>query len=258
MQHRPMPLDVFVGRSAEVARITEVITRVQAGEPWLVAIEGDPGIGKTALVRHCLARAADLKVLSARADPGETDLDLGIVDQLLRAAGGLSAPVLAEAGTGGTAPPVSSFAAGARLLEVVGGQQSAGAVAIVVDDLQWADHMSVEALTFTLRRLSVDPVLAIVIYRGTGDRLDETARRLLVSVENQLRISLDGLGVQDVAALAAELEDGVAGRRCRPVALQPHRRARTVPAHGTQRGVRLRSTIAKARRAARVAGGGHR
>ena len=158
MQHRPMPLDVFVGRSAEIARITEVITRVQAGEPWLVAIEGDPGIGKTALVRHCLARAADLKVLSARADPAETDLDLGIVDQLLRAAGGASAPVLAEAvlaeaGTGGTAPPVSSFAAGARLLEVVGGQQSAGAVAIVVDDLQWADHMSVEALTFTLRRL---------------------------------------------------------------------------------------------------------
>jgi DNA-binding CsgD family transcriptional regulator len=206
VQHRPMPLDVFVGRSAEIARITEVITRVQAGEPWLVAIEGDPGIGKTALVRHCLARAVDLKVLSARADPAETDLDLGIVDQLLRAAGGPSAPVLAEAGTGGTAPPVSSFAAGARLLEVVGGQQSAGAVAIVVDDLQWADHMSVEALTFTLRRLSVDPVLAIVIYRGTGDRLDETARRLLVSVENQLRISLDGLGVEDVAALAAELK----------------------------------------------------
>ena len=49
-------------------------------------------------------------------------------------------------------------------------------------------------------------MLAIVIYRGTGDRLDETARRLLVSVENQLRISLDGLGVEDVAALAAELK----------------------------------------------------
>ena len=206
MQHRPMPLDVFVGRSAEIARISEVITRVQAGEPWLVAIEGDPGIGKTALVRHCLAQAVDLKVLSARADPAETDLDLGIVDQLLRAAGGAAPPVLAEAGTGGTAPPVSSFAAGARLLEVVSGQQSAGAVAIVVDDLQWADHMSVEALTFTLRRLSVDPVLAVVIYRGTGDRLDETARRLLISVENQLRISLDGLGLKDVAALAAELK----------------------------------------------------
>ena len=203
MQHMPVPRDVFVGRSAEIAQLTEVITRVRAGEPWLVAIEGDPGIGKTSLVRHCLARAAGLKVLPARADPAETDLDLGIADQLLRAAGGAAPPVLAEAGTGG---PVSSFAAGARLLEVVGGQQAAGAVAIVVDDLQWADRMSVEALTFTLRRLSVDPVLAVVIYRGTGDRLDETARRLLVSVENQLRISLDGLGVADVAALAAELK----------------------------------------------------
>jgi len=208
VQLRPVPHDVFVGRSAEIARITEVITRVQAGEPWLVAIEGDPGIGKTSLVRHCLAQAADLKVLSARADPAETDLDLGIVDQLLRAAGAATPPVLAEAALAeaGTGGPVSSFAAGARLLEVVGGQQSAEAVAIVIDDLQWADHMSVEALTFTLRRLSVDPVLAVVIYRGTGDRLDETARRLLLSVENQLRISLDGLGVEDVAAMAAELK----------------------------------------------------
>ena len=204
MQLRPVPHGVFVGRSAEIARITEVITRVQAGEPWLVVVEGDPGIGKTALIRHCLARAADLKVLSARADPAENDLDLGIAEQLLRAAGAADPPVLAEAGTGG---PVSSFAAGARLLQVVGGQQTAGAVAIVVDDLQWADRMSVEALTFTLRRLSVDAVLAVVIYRGTVDRLDETARRLLASVENQLRISLDGLGVADVAALAAELKE---------------------------------------------------
>ena len=62
------------------------------------------------------------------------------------------------------------------MLEVVSGQQVAGAVAIVVDDLH-GPFRSVEALTFTLRRLSVDPVLAVVIYRGTGDRLDETARR---------------------------------------------------------------------------------
>ena len=38
------------------------------GEPWLVAVEGDPGMGKTSLVRRCLAQAQDLKVLSARAD----------------------------------------------------------------------------------------------------------------------------------------------------------------------------------------------
>ena len=87
MQDRQSPLDVFVGRAAELARVAEVITRVEAGQPWLVAIEGDPGVGKTALARRCLAEAAGLRVLSARADQAETDLDFGLVDQLLRAAG---------------------------------------------------------------------------------------------------------------------------------------------------------------------------
>ena len=47
----------------------------------------------------------------------------------------------------------------------------------MIDDLQWADRKSVEALTFMLRRLSVDPVVAIVIYRGPGGGLDEPGRR---------------------------------------------------------------------------------
>ena len=205
MQQRPMPLDVFVGRSGEISQITQLVTRVQAGQPSLVAIEGDPGIGKTTLVRQCLARAAGLNVLWARADPAESDLDFGIIDQLLRAAGDKGPPVLAAAEPGALG---SSFAAGARLLEAVSGQEATDAVAVVVDDLQWADHKSAEALTFMLRRLSVDPVLAVLIYRGTGDRLDDTAKRLLVSVEDRLRISLPGLGEDDVAALATALRPG--------------------------------------------------
>ena len=67
MQHRQAPLDVFVGRAAERTRIAEVVARVQAGQPWLVAIEGDPGMGKTSLVRRCLAEAPGLRVLQARA-----------------------------------------------------------------------------------------------------------------------------------------------------------------------------------------------
>ena len=205
MQNRQVPFDVFVGRTAELASVAEVLARVAAGQPWLVAIEGDPGAGKTALARHCLTEAPGLMVLSARADQAETDLDFGIVDQLLRAAGGA---VPAAALTGGTGSPASSFAVGARLLEVVGEQQATGAVAIVVDDLQWADRRSVEALTFMLRRLSVDPVLAIAIYRGPSDRLDEAAQRMLVSIENRLRLPLGGLGPDEVASLAAALRAG--------------------------------------------------
>ena len=59
---------------------------VETGQPWLVAIEGDPGVGKTALARRCLAEAegVSLRVLPARADQTEADLDFGLVDQLLR------------------------------------------------------------------------------------------------------------------------------------------------------------------------------
>lgn len=205
MQDRQAPLDLFVGRAAELARVAEVITRVEAGQPWLVAIEGDPGLGKTALARRCLAEAPGLRVLSARADQAEADLDFGIVDQLLRAAGGVSRPIVLPAGTGSA---ISSFAAGARLLEVVGEQLAADPVAILVDDLQWADRRSVEALTFMLRRLSVDPVIAVVIYRGPGDRLDEAAQRMLQSVENRLLIPLEGLHLDEVASLAATLGTG--------------------------------------------------
>ena len=147
-------IDVFVGRAAELARVAEVFARVEAGQPWLVAIEGDPGVGKTSLARRCLAEAErSLRVLSARAGQAEADLDFGIVDQLLRTAGEASRGL--ARGRDGSA--ISSFAVGARLLEVVG-DGWAGTVAIVIDDLQWADRKSVEALTFMLRRLSVDPV----------------------------------------------------------------------------------------------------
>jgi DNA-binding CsgD family transcriptional regulator len=205
VQDRQVPLDLFVGRAAALASVAEVLTRVEAGQPWLVAIEGDPGVGKTALARRCLTGAAGLRVLSARAGQAETDLDFGIVDQLLRMAGGA---VPAAGLTGGTGSPASSFAVGARLLEVVGEQQATGAVAIVVDDLQWADRRSVEALTFMLRRLSVDPVLAVVIYRGPSDRLDEAAQRLLLSIENRLSLPLGGLSPDEVASLAAALSAG--------------------------------------------------
>jgi hypothetical protein len=108
---------------AEPARVAKVVSRVQPGEPWLVAIEGDPGVGKTSLARRCLAVAGGLRVLAARADQAETDLDFGLADQLFRAAGGVVPPVLPAGGAG---PAASSFAVGARLLEVVGEQQVMG------------------------------------------------------------------------------------------------------------------------------------
>ncbi len=56
---------VFVGRQAELAAFADVLTGVRQGQPWLVTVEGESGIGKTALVRRCLASATGFAVLSA-------------------------------------------------------------------------------------------------------------------------------------------------------------------------------------------------
>src|SRR6516165_5847253 len=47
--------DLFVGRAAELARLADVVARVRGGQPWLVTIEGESGVGKTTLARRGLA-----------------------------------------------------------------------------------------------------------------------------------------------------------------------------------------------------------
>ena len=164
--------EIFVGREAELAGFADVMARVRQGQPWLVTIEGESGIGKTALVRRSLASAAGFSVLSARADPAESDLDYGIVEQLSRGVDGRLLgryPLLR-----GDGPRSSPFGVGAELLAVIGEQLRVKPVAIVIDDVQWADRASVDALSFMLRRFSVEPVLVVTVIRGDRDHLDES------------------------------------------------------------------------------------
>ena len=86
--------------------------------------------------------------------------------------------------------------------------QAEGPVVIVIDDVQWADRRSVEALSFMFRRLSVDPVLVVVVVRGERDHLDDVTRRMLISIEQRLRLPVSGLRLDDVAPLAAALGAG--------------------------------------------------
>ena len=98
----------------------------------------------------------------ARADGAEADLDYGVAQQLLqrvdpRWLGGHT--LLA----GGPAPGAPPFAVGAEMLAVIGGLLARGPSVIAVDDVQWADRRSIQALTFVLRRLSVEPPLVLVL-----------------------------------------------------------------------------------------------
>ena len=63
-----------------------------------------------------------------------------------------------------------------------------------------------------LRRLSVDPVIAMVIYRGPADRLDEAAQRMLQSVENRLHRTAGGPPSGRGGVAGGRARDGIAGR----------------------------------------------
>ena len=132
--------DVFVGRKAELSQLRDVVARARQGQPWLVTIEGESGVGKTALARRLMASSAGPTPLWARADPSETDLDYGVIGQLVR---GVDPRLLArypllagDAGDAGDMVRATPFAVGAEFLGLVGAQQRAGLLALVIDDLQ--------------------------------------------------------------------------------------------------------------------------
>jgi DNA-binding CsgD family transcriptional regulator len=210
--------EVFVGRVRESARLADCAAEVRDGRARLAVIEGEAGIGKSALVRRLAASLTDYTVLWATGDPSETELPGGVLEQLTRRLNRAVAeqyPLVSDP----TAAGLSAHAVGGELLLLLGAlQEAAGPVAVMVDDFQWADPFSAQVLGFVLRRLWADRVLTVLVARsdtdaagagaGTGDQLDRLAR----SVESTVRVTVAGLKEDDVAQVAL----GLLGERLAP------------------------------------------
>ncbi|MBU2664637.1 AAA family ATPase [Actinoplanes bogorensis] len=198
---------LFVGRSRESERLRACADEVRSGESRLAVVEGEAGIGKSALLSHFSGSITDFTVLRATADNTETDFPYGVIGQLTRHAGrtALDAfPLLADPAAG-SGPHVI----GGQLLLLLGELQEAGRpVAVLVDDLQWADRSSTQALGFVLRRLWSDRVLTVLATRPSPGSADESLDKLLRSSERTTRVELTGLGTGDVTRLARGTIDG--------------------------------------------------
>ncbi|MFJ2648478.1 AAA family ATPase [Streptomyces sp. NPDC087420] len=205
---RDAPDELFVGRVRESERLLECTEKVRAGDSWLAVIEGEAGIGKTALVRRFTATLDDFTVLWAVGDPSEADLRSGVIGQLTRRVDAQLLrrfPLLAEEPPAGAAP----HAIGGQLLLLLGALQASGRpVAVVVDDVQWADRLSVQALGFALRRLWADRVLTVLVTRPDAEGSAGTLDRLLRSSDRAVKLELGGLGDSEVGRLARGLVDG--------------------------------------------------
>jgi DNA-binding CsgD family transcriptional regulator len=174
---------VFVGRQSELDAVASVVELAAHGRSQVVWIEGPAGTGKTALLRRIVANLdARFSVVWGEADELSMDASLSLLTQY----------AAVEA--------ASAFAAGLQLIEQLGATYHTGAVAIVAEDLHWADVASRGALLTVARRLRHDHVLMLVTARP-GTRFDDWDRFVL-DPEHCLRIVLAGLDDDDVGELA--------------------------------------------------------
>ncbi|WP_167532757.1 helix-turn-helix transcriptional regulator [Streptomyces alboniger] len=195
---------MLLGRSLECARLLALIDKARGGESGALLIRGEAGIGKTSLVTYVAGQADDLLRLGTRGVEVESDLPyVGLAD-LLR-------PVLhfldriperqAAALTGALAlgPAVAQdrFAVAAGTLSLLGALAEEGPVLVTVDDAQWLDPYSLDALAFATRRLGREGVVVLFTSR---DELAGPASRL-ASVET---MTLDGLDAESAHRLIAE------------------------------------------------------
>jgi DNA-binding CsgD family transcriptional regulator/tetratricopeptide (TPR) repeat protein len=177
----------FVGRVEELQTLEAARRRAADGEPVVVLVGGEAGVGKTRLVAELAARCADdgTRVLSGGCVPvGRDGLpfapivealrplpdELGIETfrelagpswrELARLLPSLGEPSLGAAGQ----------AAQARLFEVLLGLlvrlSRQAPVAMVVEDLHWADQSTRDLLAFLVRNLRRERMLVVVTYRN--------------------------------------------------------------------------------------------
>ena len=208
------PAGALVGRDSEMALLTRLIRDVARGRGGSVLIEGEPGIGKSALVRAAVAEAPEagcqvfwgagdelgqalpllpfldgLRVREPSANPRRKT-----IVQLLRGEG--------SADRGTDVPAVL----GEQLLALVAEQCAIRPTILVIDDLQWADQPSITLWGRLARSAQQVPLLLIGMTRPVPHRDDVLALRRVAG--DATRLQLAGLTEAAVTELVAELAGG--------------------------------------------------
>ena len=173
----------FVGRVSELAAIGACVDAVSGGAGRVVWVEGDPGSGKTALVSQVVAGLpAAFVVLRAAADESAADQPFAVLGQF-----GVE---------GGASPQAAGLDLVALLSEAGGG----GPVAVVVEDLHWADRGSRQALLAVVRRAAEERVLLLVTSRPGA--APDGWERLSLDPSGCLRVVLGALNRDEVGEMA--------------------------------------------------------
>ncbi|HEV2476648.1 MAG TPA: AAA family ATPase [Candidatus Dormibacteraeota bacterium] len=195
---------MLIGRQRELFAIDQALAAARLGKSSRLVIRGEPGIGKTALLQYAVEQAGSMRVLSCRGVEFEADVPFAGLSELLQPALGLLdrlPPMHAEALRSslglGRRIEADRLIVGAAVLGLISVYADDAPVLMTVDDAQWLDRASAEAVGFAARRLVADPVAVLVAVREGEESL------LLGAGLPELMLT----GLDDVAA--AELLAGV-------------------------------------------------
>ncbi|HXN78012.1 MAG TPA: AAA family ATPase, partial [Candidatus Dormibacteraeota bacterium] len=163
---------MLLGRDSELLAIGEALAAARLGKGSRLLIRGEPGIGKTALLEHAVGQAASMRLLAARGVEFEADMPFAGLHELLHPTLGLLdrlPPIHASAmrSSLGLGPRIEAdrMIIGAAALGLISAYAEEAPLLITVDDAQWLDRASSEAIAFAARRLSADPVAILVAVR---------------------------------------------------------------------------------------------
>jgi DNA-binding CsgD family transcriptional regulator len=206
---RPMSVHSGIGgrapgltdRRSERAVLDRFADDVRTGDGRALVVRGEPGVGKTVLLDYLAGRAAGCQVARVAGVQSEMELAFAGLHQLcapmLDHARSLPVPqrdVLRTALGLAAGPPPDRFLLGLAVLGLLSEVAAERPLVCVVDDEQWLDRASAQALGFAARRLAADPVGVVFGARVPGDDLaglpelvveglaEEDARLLLDSV----------------------------------------------------------------------------
>jgi hypothetical protein len=168
----------LLGRRSEREMLDRLLETARAGQGGVLVVQGDPGVGKTALLEYAIEVAPDFRVVRAMGIEGEMDLPFAGLHQLcsplLGRAERLADPqryalAVAFGLREGDAP--DRFLVGLALLSLLSTAAEAQPVLCVIDDAQWLDRASAQALSFVARRLLAEHVAILFAARKPIDGL---------------------------------------------------------------------------------------
>lgn len=196
---------IFVGRQRELASLGARLDSVRDGTAGVCLISGEPGIGKTRLATEVAAAAAErgCTVRWGRCWEGAGAPALWPWTQVLDGGGSLPAPADGRLETDDDRFVVYEAVA-ARLRA----QSEARPLMVVLDDLHWADRLSLLVLQFVARHLQAAPVLIVGTYREAEAQLDAEHGSILGHLaRHATTMPLRGLTTAEIRNLVTQAYD---------------------------------------------------